>query len=111
MATIKEIARKLGISVSSVSKGLSGASDVSEETRQLILNTAIEMGYVSRKSKTETGTRKVCVFVENMGMSGSSNSVMKLSSDFVLQPQRSNGTSILSPSLWTAILTTTMKTI
>jgi LacI family transcriptional regulator len=42
VATIKEIARKLGISVSSVSKGLSGASDVSEETRQLILNTAIE---------------------------------------------------------------------
>ncbi len=67
VATIKEIAKKLGISVSSVSKGLSGASDVSEETRQLILNTAIEMGYVSRKSKTETGIRKVCVFVENMG--------------------------------------------
>jgi len=67
MATIKDIAKKLGISVSSVSKGLSGASDVSEETRQLILNTALEMGYVSRRSKTETNARKVCIFVENMG--------------------------------------------
>ena len=67
MATIKDIAKKLGISVSSVSKGLSGASDVSEETRQLILNTAIEMGYVSRRSKTESSARKVCIFVENMG--------------------------------------------
>lgn len=67
MATIKDIAKKLGISVSSVSKGLSGASDVSEETRQLILNTAIELGYVSRRNKAESSTRKVCIFVENMG--------------------------------------------
>jgi len=67
VATIKDIAKRLGISVSSVSKGLSGASDVSEETRQLILNTALEMGYVSRRSKTETSSRKVCIFVENMG--------------------------------------------
>jgi len=67
MATIKDIARKLSISVSSVSKGLSGASDVSEETRQLILNTALEMGYVSRRGKPEVQARKVCIFVENMG--------------------------------------------
>jgi LacI family transcriptional regulator len=67
MATIKDIARKLGISVSSVSKGLSGASDVSEETRQQILNAALELGYVSRKSKSDSNSRKVCIFVENMG--------------------------------------------
>jgi len=67
VATIKDIAKKLGISVSSVSKGLSGASDVSEDTRQLILNTALEMGYVSRRSKTDANARKVCIFVENMG--------------------------------------------
>ena len=67
MATIKDIAKKLGISVSSVSKGLSGASDVSEETRQMILNTALEMGYVSRRGKAVSNTRKVCIFVENMG--------------------------------------------
>jgi LacI family transcriptional regulator, repressor for deo operon, udp, cdd, tsx, nupC, and nupG len=62
MATIKDIAKKLGISVSSVSKGLSGASDVSEETRQQILNTALELGYVSRRTRAESN-----VFVESMG--------------------------------------------
>ena len=67
VATIKNIAEKLGISVSSVSKGLNGASDVSEDTRQLILNMALELGYVPRSRKSETANKKICVFVEDMG--------------------------------------------
>lgn len=65
MATIKEIANKLGIAVSTVSKGLNGASDISSEMRQQVLDTAVEMGYASKKMKA-TGTRKVCIFIENM---------------------------------------------
>lgn len=65
MATIKDIANKLGIAVSTVSKGLNGASDISDEMRQLVLDTAVEMGYASKKMKA-TGTRKVCIFIENM---------------------------------------------
>jgi len=65
MATIKEIADKLGIAVSTVSKGLNGASDISAEMRQLVLDTAVEMGYASKKMRA-TGTRKVCIFIENM---------------------------------------------
>jgi LacI family repressor for deo operon, udp, cdd, tsx, nupC, and nupG len=65
MVTIKDIANKLGIAVSTVSKGLNNASDISEETRQLVLDTAIEMGYTSKKLK-ESGSRKVCIFIENM---------------------------------------------
>jgi LacI family transcriptional regulator len=65
MATIKEIANKLGIAVSTVSKGLNGASDISAEMRQLVLDTAVEMGYASKKMKA-TETRKVCIFIENM---------------------------------------------
>lgn len=65
MATIKEIANRLGIAVSTVSKGLNGASDISAEMRQLVLDTAVEMGYASKKMKA-TGTRKVCIFIENM---------------------------------------------
>ena len=34
MATIKDIANRLGVSVSTVSKGLNGASDISDELRQ-----------------------------------------------------------------------------
>jgi LacI family transcriptional regulator len=65
MATIKEIANKLGIAVSTVSKGINGASDISAEMRQLVLDTAVEMGYASKKMKS-TDTRKVCIFIENM---------------------------------------------
>jgi LacI family transcriptional regulator len=65
MATIKDIANKLGIAVSTVSKGLNGASDISDEMRQLVLDTAVEMGYASKKMRAK-GTRKVCIFIENM---------------------------------------------
>lgn len=65
MATIKEIAEKLGVSISTVSKGLNGASDISIELRQTILDTAVEMGYVTKRMKKEAH-RKLCVFIENM---------------------------------------------
>lgn len=65
MATIKEIAEKLNISTSTVSKGLNGAKDISETMRQQILDTAVEIGYTKRGiDKTEN--RKLCVFIENM---------------------------------------------
>ena len=65
MATIREIAEKLGVSISTVSKGLNGANDVSAELRQKILDTAVEMGYVTKRMKKEEH-KKLCVFVENM---------------------------------------------
>ena len=65
MATIKDIANKLGIAISTVSKGLNGAHDISDETRQLVLDTAIEMGYSTKKMRNPD-KKKVCVFIENM---------------------------------------------
>ncbi len=65
MATIKDIAGKLGISVSAVSKSLNGASDISEELRQLVLDTAVEMGYSTKRSRKESH-RKLALFIENM---------------------------------------------
>lgn len=65
MATIKDIANRLGISVSTVSKGLNGASDISEELRQMVLDTAVEMGYSTKRSRKEEH-RKLCIFIENM---------------------------------------------
>ncbi|KAA3655598.1 MAG: LacI family transcriptional regulator [Chloroflexi bacterium] len=44
-ATLKDIAQKLGISITTVSRGLAGYSDVSEITRQRIKQTAAELGY------------------------------------------------------------------
>lgn len=65
MATIKDIAGRLGISVSTVSKGLNGASDISEELRQMVLDTAVEMGYKTKRMKKEKH-KKLCLFIENM---------------------------------------------
>lgn len=66
MATIKDIADKLGISVSTVSKGLNGANDISDSLRQLVLDTAVELGYTTKRMRKE-GHRKLCVFIENIG--------------------------------------------
>ena len=65
MATIKDIANRLGISVSTVSKGLNGANDISEELRQIVLDTAVEMGYTTKRMKKDAN-KKLCVFIENM---------------------------------------------
>lgn len=65
MATIKDIANRLGISIGTVSKGLNGASDISEELRQMVLDTAVEMGYTTKRMKKETH-KKLCIFIENM---------------------------------------------
>ena len=65
MATIKEIAQRLNISISTVSKGLNGANDISNDLRQLVLDTAVEMGYSTKRSKKEE-FRKLCIFVTNM---------------------------------------------
>jgi DNA-binding LacI/PurR family transcriptional regulator len=46
--TIKEVAQQLDISVTTVSRAIAGYSDVAESTRQLVLQTAKEMGYVPR---------------------------------------------------------------
>ncbi len=43
--TLKDIARRVGYSVTTVSRALAGYDDVAESTRQLVLETAAEMGY------------------------------------------------------------------
>lgn len=65
MATIKDIAHRLGVATSTVSKGLNGANDISEELRQQVLDTAIEMGYTTKKMKTNQH-KKLCILIENM---------------------------------------------
>ena len=65
MATIKDIANKLGVSVSTVSKGLNGAHDISDEMRKLVLDTAIELGYASKKIKSRKN-HKLCILIDGM---------------------------------------------
>lgn len=65
MVTIKDIANRLGIAISTVSKGLNGANDISPETTRLILDTAVEMGYVSKRMRKSTN-RKVCILIDGI---------------------------------------------
>jgi len=48
--TIREVAKKLNLSITTVSRALDGYDDVAEETRQLIILTAHEMGYVPNQA-------------------------------------------------------------
>ena len=58
MGTMKEITKKCNVSVASVSKALNGYSDISEETRKLILRTASEMGYLPNSSARTLKTKR-----------------------------------------------------
>lgn len=64
VATMDDIAKRLGISKGTVSKALSGAGDVSEAMRRAVLETAVELGY-TRLPRPCQPTR-LCVFIGNM---------------------------------------------
>lgn len=64
MVTINDIAAKLGVSKSTVSKGLNNATDISAEMRKKILETAVELGYSNKRLMNRE--KKLCIIIENM---------------------------------------------
>ena len=59
--TIHEVAQKLNLSITTISRALDGYDDVADQTRQLVVETAHKMGYAPnraarqlRRQKTET---------------------------------------------------------
>ena len=64
MATIQDIADKLGISKGTVSKALNGAPDVSETLQKTVLETAVAMGYT--KLRRQKADKKLCILTENV---------------------------------------------
>ena len=48
--TIRDVARRLNLSITTVSRALDGYPDVAEETRQLVIKTAREMGYAPNQA-------------------------------------------------------------
>ena len=60
--TIQDIADRLGMAKSTVSKALSGATDISEKTRERILGCASEMGYQVKTGRTAY-SRNLIVFI------------------------------------------------
>lgn len=63
MTKLKDIADRLGVAPSTVSKGLNGAEDISEDLRQLIIDTAVEMGYVTKRMRKEKH-RKLAIIIQ-----------------------------------------------
>jgi LacI family transcriptional regulator len=56
--TIRDIAKKLKLSIAAVSRAMDGYSDISEETRQRVINTAREMGYVPNRAARQLRRQK-----------------------------------------------------
>lgn len=65
MTTLKDIAQHLGISVSTVSKGLNNAKDISEELRSKILDTALVLNYKPKGCKAAQAS-SLCILIQNM---------------------------------------------
>lgn len=65
MATMQDIADKLGISKGTVSKALSGASDISETLQKTVLETAVEVGYTKLR-RQKGAEKKLCVLVSGI---------------------------------------------
>lgn len=58
MVSMKDIAAKCGVSVATVSKALNGHSDISDETKKIIGDTAKEMGYFPNSSARALKTKR-----------------------------------------------------
>ena len=58
MVSMKDIARRCGVSVATVSKALNGQPDIGEETRQRIADVAKEMGYMTNAAARALKTNR-----------------------------------------------------
>jgi LacI family transcriptional regulator len=56
--TIREVAKRLNLSITTVSRALDGYDDVAEETRQLVIRTAREMGYTPNRAARQLRRKK-----------------------------------------------------
>ncbi len=73
MVSMKEIANKCNVSVATVSKAMNNYSDIGEETKNLILKTAQELGYFPNSSARALKTKRsynLGVLFFDEGMSG-----------------------------------------
>ena len=70
MVSIKDIAKRCGVSTATVSKALNGQPDIGEETRERILHLADELGYMAnataRALKTNRSYNVGVLFVDPM---------------------------------------------
>ena len=72
MATLKDIARQAGVNISTVSRALSGSSEINEDTRRRICGIARELNYIpdlSARALTGKGTGLIGLILPEIGSS------------------------------------------
>lgn len=80
---IKDIAQALHLSVSTVSKALNGAFDVSKETKEMVLAYAKEHGYKFKDERlTVKSMRRLCVLYDNIEPTSQSSIIFPLAIAF-----------------------------
>ena len=67
MTTIQDIADKMEISKSTVSKALNDAPDISETLRKQVLETAVALGYTKLR-RYKKPMKKICIIIEKENM-------------------------------------------
>lgn len=98
MIKIKDIAQNLHLSISTVSKALNGAFDVSKETKEIVLKYAKEHGYQSRDERLHVkNVRRLCVLYDNVKSSNQSNIIIPLALAFSKYARIKNFEVIHSP--------------
>jgi DNA-binding LacI/PurR family transcriptional regulator len=73
MVSIKTIAEKCGVSIATVSKALNGHSDVGEQTKEMVLETAKQLGYMPNSQARALKTNKtynIGVLLDDKAKSG-----------------------------------------
>ncbi len=78
MATILELSRRCGVSVSTVSKALNGYTDISDKTRDLVIKTANEIGYFPNANARALKLKKTY----NIGVLFATYSTLGLRNDY-----------------------------
>jgi LacI family transcriptional regulator len=81
-ATIRDVAKSLGLSITTVSRALDGYPDVSESTRERVIKAAHEMGYIPNRAARQLRRRRTDTigYISPTGMSRFSES---FSSEFI----------------------------
>ncbi|HEX2913253.1 MAG TPA: LacI family DNA-binding transcriptional regulator [Chloroflexia bacterium] len=79
MATIFDIAKKAGVSITTVSRALNGFSDVNENTRRKVLKIAEELNYYPNAAARSLQGKKTntIAFAPNLGAGVEANSFLK----------------------------------
>lgn len=88
---IKDIANALHLSVSTVSKALNGAFDVSAETKAEVLEYARKNGYKSKDERISSKKlRRLCFLYDNVDLNTQTNLIIPLSLSFTKHARENN---------------------